>query len=105
MLTGIGLLYLRSLTPKYRSYKIYNPIVWLFVAAGVYISIFSFLVKVTCPEDEQLNCEEYIKSKKLKRQAPYIISLGFLVIGAICYYFAIYRDYVKREKETIERSY
>ncbi|CAI2175988.1 4736_t:CDS:2 [Funneliformis geosporum] len=88
MLTGIGLLSLRYYTSRYRLFKIPNPIVCLFVLGGVYISIFSYFVEVTCPTNEP-KCD--LKHQSLKRQAPYFISLGFLVLGTICYYFAIYR--------------
>ena len=106
LLTGIGLLILRyrirvhlswkfytidTESNEYRTYKVHFITILSFIVGRLFVMIFAYLVdvtNVTCIGQDS-SCNEGIKV--IKRKAPYLIAIGFWVIGIICYF--VYRNH------------
>ncbi|CAG8725382.1 6510_t:CDS:2, partial [Funneliformis caledonium] len=73
-----------------RLYKVPLPIAGIFILAGLYILIFSFVINVQCPNilppasDE---CSKYLKEQRVQQMAPLLISYGSLFIALISWYY------------------
>ncbi|CAG8588501.1 15982_t:CDS:2 [Funneliformis mosseae] len=71
-------------------YKVPLPIAGIFILAGLYILIFSFVINVQCPNilppasDE---CSKYLKEQRVQHMAPLLISYGSLFIALISWYY------------------
>ena len=73
-----------------RPFKVWLPVTGIFILAGLYILIFSFVVDVKCPNDiTSDSCNEYMKAKRVQKISPFIISYGFLFVALMfwCYYW------------------
>ncbi|CAG8717547.1 1330_t:CDS:2, partial [Funneliformis caledonium] len=109
--TGIGLLVIRKyklLESENGLYKVRLPIAGIFILAGLYILIFSFVINVQCPNilppasDE---CSKYLKEQRVHKMSPFFISYGFLFIALIFWYYYWWKttkDEINEKNETNE---
>ncbi|GBB92399.1 hypothetical protein RclHR1_00200032 [Rhizophagus clarus] len=80
-----------------RGYEVPLPFAGIFILAGLFILVFSFVVHVECPKDNP-NCD--LKVKMVQQMAPLFISYGFLFIALIFWYsFYYWWDTLKAQKE------
>jgi hypothetical protein len=88
-----------NISPKI-DYQAPLPFVLIFILAGLFILIFSFVVHVECPIDN-INCGyEYLTKKRIQQMAPVFISYGFLFIALTFWYFFYYwYDTLKIQRE------
>ncbi|PKC64466.1 hypothetical protein RhiirA1_462378 [Rhizophagus irregularis] len=68
-----------------QEYKIPLPFAIIFILAGLFILVFSFVVNVECPKDKP-NCD--LREKTAQQLAPILISYGFLFVALTCLYSA-----------------
>ncbi|CAB5360108.1 unnamed protein product [Rhizophagus irregularis] len=61
-----------------QEYKIPLPFAIIFILAGLFILVFSFVVNVECPKDKP-NCD--LREKTAQQLAPILISYGFLFVA------------------------
>ncbi|CAB5193679.1 unnamed protein product [Rhizophagus irregularis] len=64
-----------------QEYKIPLPFAIIFILAGLFILVFSFVVNVECPKDKP-NCD--LREKTAQQLAPILISYGFLFVALTC---------------------
>ncbi|PKC12865.1 hypothetical protein RhiirA5_396634 [Rhizophagus irregularis] len=70
-----------------REYKVPLPFAIIFILAGLFILVFSFVVNVECPKDKP-NCD--LREKTAQQLAPILISYGFLFVALTCWYSFYY---------------
>ncbi|PKY38219.1 amino acid transporter [Rhizophagus irregularis] len=70
-----------------REYKVPLPFAIIFILAGLFILVFSFVVNVECPKDKP-NCD--LREKTAQQLAPILISYGFLFVALTCWYTFYY---------------
>ncbi|PKY16259.1 hypothetical protein RhiirB3_402673 [Rhizophagus irregularis] len=70
-----------------QEYKIPLPFAIIFILAGLFILVFSFVVNVECPKDKP-NCD--LREKTAQQLAPILISYGFLFVALTCWYSFYY---------------
>ncbi|RIA92142.1 amino acid/polyamine transporter I [Glomus cerebriforme] len=76
------------------------PVAGIFILAGFFILIFSFVVHVDCPVGNPDCGEEVLKQKRVSKLSPLFISYGFLFVGLLFWYFFYYWwDAKKKQKE------
>ncbi|CAI2192823.1 16421_t:CDS:2 [Funneliformis geosporum] len=105
--TGVGLLIIRKYKLLEREnellYKVPLPIAGIFILAGLYILIFSFIVNVQCPISLPPNSDEcinYLRAQQVHKMSPFFISYGFLFIALMFWY----HYWWKTSKEEINRT-
>ncbi|CAG8688711.1 12492_t:CDS:2 [Funneliformis caledonium] len=62
----------------------------IFILAGLYILIFSFVINVKCPESiasESIECSKYLTTQRVQQIAPFFISYGSLFIALMSWYY------------------
>lgn len=69
-----------------REYKVPLPFAGIFILAGLFILVFSFVVHVECPNDKP-NCD--LREKTVQQLAPIFISYGFLFV-ALTFWYSFY---------------
>ncbi|GBC01684.1 hypothetical protein RclHR1_00430001 [Rhizophagus clarus] len=82
-----------------REYEVPLPFVWIFILAGLFILVFSFVIHVQCHKDN-LNCDP--REETVQQMAPLFISYGFLFIALVFWYFFYYWwNTLKKQRESI----
>ncbi|PKY50818.1 hypothetical protein RhiirA4_467477 [Rhizophagus irregularis] len=64
-----------------QEYKVPLPFAIIFILAGLFILVFSFVVNVECPKDKP-NCD--LREKTAQQLAPILISYGLLFVALTC---------------------
>ncbi|RIA85668.1 amino acid permease-domain-containing protein [Glomus cerebriforme] len=77
-------------------YEVSLFFVGIFILAGLFILIFSFMVHVECPNYNP-NCS--LREKRIEQMSPMLISYGFLIIALLFYLFYYCLDTLKRQRE------
>ncbi|CAB4410777.1 unnamed protein product [Rhizophagus irregularis] len=82
-----------------QEYKVPLPFAIIFILAGLFILVFSFVVNVECPKDKP-NCD--LREKTAQQLAPILISYGLLFVALTSVVYFIHGSFFRHTPQVVD---